>query len=239
MPTATDLVTDLPADFEVFGQAVATSMADLLGGTSGQVLAKNSNTDMDFVWVTSDDANAIQNTIVDAKGDLIGATANDTPARLAVGANDTMLIADSTAATGLAWKTATTQFPWTTYTPTLTNITIGNGTVIGRYQSVGKTVNVFLSLTLGSTSSFTGGIAVSVPVAPLYTNEYKGLASLSDNGVGDYPAFFYASASPAVLYLVAANTSGTYISGSPVNATTPFTWTTSDRFTLSFTYEAA
>ena len=54
MPTPTDLVTDLPADFEVFGQAVATSMADLLGGTSGQILAKNSNTDMDFVWVTND-----------------------------------------------------------------------------------------------------------------------------------------------------------------------------------------
>ena len=54
MPTATDLVTDLPADFEVFGQAVATSMADLLGGTTGQILAKNSNTDMDFVWVAND-----------------------------------------------------------------------------------------------------------------------------------------------------------------------------------------
>ena len=54
MPTATDLVTDLPADFEVFGQAVATSMADLLGGTSGQILAKNSNTDMDFVWIAND-----------------------------------------------------------------------------------------------------------------------------------------------------------------------------------------
>jgi hypothetical protein len=53
MPTATDLVTDLPADFEVFGQAVDSSMADLKGGTSGQVLSKNSNTDMDFVWVTS------------------------------------------------------------------------------------------------------------------------------------------------------------------------------------------
>ena len=53
MPQSTDLVTDLPADFEVFGQAVATSMADLLGGTSGQILAKNSNTDMDFVWVTN------------------------------------------------------------------------------------------------------------------------------------------------------------------------------------------
>jgi len=52
MPTATDLVTDLPADFEVFGQAVATSMADLLGGTTGQVLAKTSATDMDFTWTT-------------------------------------------------------------------------------------------------------------------------------------------------------------------------------------------
>jgi hypothetical protein len=109
MPQNTDLVTDLPADFEVFGQAVATSMADLLGGTSGQVLAKNTNADMDFVWVTSDDANAIQNTIVDAKGDLIGATANDTPARLAVGTNGQVLTADSTAATGLAWTTVSSS----------------------------------------------------------------------------------------------------------------------------------
>ena len=101
MPTATDLVTDLPADFEVFGQAVATSMADLLGGTSGQVLAKNSNTDMDFVWVAQDDSNAIQNAIVDAKGDLIAASAVDTPARLAVGSNGETLVADSSTSTGL------------------------------------------------------------------------------------------------------------------------------------------
>jgi hypothetical protein len=64
MPTPTDLVTDLPADFEVFGQAVATSLADLLGGTSGQILAKNSNTDMDFVWIAND------------QGDITGITAS-------------------------------------------------------------------------------------------------------------------------------------------------------------------
>ena len=63
MPTATDLVTDLPADFEVFGQAVATSMADLLGGTTGQVLSKASNTDMDFTWVAP------------TTGDITGVTA--------------------------------------------------------------------------------------------------------------------------------------------------------------------
>jgi hypothetical protein len=45
----------------------------------------------------------IQPTIVDAKGDLITATAADTPARIAVGANDTILTADSTTATGLKW----------------------------------------------------------------------------------------------------------------------------------------
>ena len=103
MPQNTDLVTDLPADFEVFGQAVATSMADLLGGTTGQVLSKTTNADMDFTWVTTDDANAIQNSIVDAKGDLISATANDTPARLAVGSNGNSLVADSTTSTGLAY----------------------------------------------------------------------------------------------------------------------------------------
>lgn len=109
MPTASDLVTDLPADFEVFGQAVATSLADLLGGTTGQVLAKASNTNMDFTWVAQDDSNAIQNAIVDAKGDLIAASAADTPARLAVGTNGQVLVADSTAATGLKWASVGTK----------------------------------------------------------------------------------------------------------------------------------
>jgi hypothetical protein len=46
---------------------------------------------------------AIAKTIVDAKGDIIAATAADTVSRLAVGANNTVLTADSTAATGLKW----------------------------------------------------------------------------------------------------------------------------------------
>lgn len=55
MPTSTDLVTDLPADFAVFGQAVDTTFVDLKGGTTGQVLSKASNTDMDFTWIEQDD----------------------------------------------------------------------------------------------------------------------------------------------------------------------------------------
>ena len=55
MPTSTDLVTDLPADFAVFGQGVDTSLADLNGGTTGQVLSKASNTNLDFAWIEQDD----------------------------------------------------------------------------------------------------------------------------------------------------------------------------------------
>ena len=55
-------------------------------------------------YITS--GSAINPNVVDAKGDIIAATAADTVARLAVGANDTVLTADSSEATGLKWATA-------------------------------------------------------------------------------------------------------------------------------------
>jgi hypothetical protein len=128
MPTAVDLVTDLPADFEVFGQAVATSMADLLGGTTGQILSKTTSADMDFTWITNDvgDITAVtagtgisgggtsgavtitnsMATEIAAKGDLIVGTGSATFDNLGVGTNGQTLVADSTASTGLKWAAA-------------------------------------------------------------------------------------------------------------------------------------
>ena len=103
VPVSTDLVKDGATAIELLGDSIDASLVDLKGGTTGQVLAKASGTDMDFSWVAQDDSNAIQNAIVDAKGDLIAATAADTPARLAVGTNGHVLTADSTAATGIKW----------------------------------------------------------------------------------------------------------------------------------------
>ena len=88
MPTSTDLVTDLPADFEVFGQAVDTSLADLKGGTTGQVLKKNSNTDMDFVW--SADSAGMTNPMT-TTGDTIYSSSGSTPARLGIGSTGQVL----------------------------------------------------------------------------------------------------------------------------------------------------
>jgi hypothetical protein len=119
MPTNTDLVSQLPADFEVFGQAVDTSLADLKGGTTGQVLKKNSNTDMDFVWGT--DTAGMTNPMT-TTGDTIYSSSGSTPARLGIGTTGQVL----TVAGGVpSWASASASTPVFSL---VTNGTITSGT---------------------------------------------------------------------------------------------------------------
>jgi hypothetical protein len=125
-PDDTDLVKDGAAAIRTLGSSVDTTTKALnpsttLGdieyrsatantntrlaiGTTGQVLSVVGGVP---AWATSDDANAIQNAIVDAKGDIVAASAADTPARLAVGTNDQRLVAASGEATGLKYVSDT------------------------------------------------------------------------------------------------------------------------------------
>jgi hypothetical protein len=182
-PDDTDLVKDGAAAIRTLGNAIDTSMGDLLGGTTGQVLTKNSNTNMDFTWTAVDPL-----VILDAKGDLITATAADTPARLAVGANDTVLTADSSTATGLKWatpagggkvlqvvqgiSTTTTSLSSTTYTDTTLTASITPSSASSKVLclvmlslSVTATVDgnghgAFLRLMRGATAIVTNGRAL-------------------------------------------------------------------------------
>jgi hypothetical protein len=176
----------------------------------------------------------IQPTIFDAKGDLLTATANDTPARLAVGANTAVLVADSTQSTGLKWDGV-----WTSYTPTYLNLTPGNGTVTARYRQVGKTVEVSYRLLWGSTTSCGNYPIFSYPVTPANNNNViVGNAALFETGVGTWLGLVFCDAANGLLTQI-QYTGGTWLVDGVLGAATPTTWTTGDIWTMTATYEAA
>jgi hypothetical protein len=134
MPQPTDLVTDLPADFEVFGQAVDTSLADLKGGTSGQILSKNSNTDMDFVWITNDIGDI---TAVTAGSGLSGGgTSGDVTVSLNLGSANVFTAAQTATASIVTGSTVPTNGMYLPAANTLGFST--NSSVRMRIDSVGK-----------------------------------------------------------------------------------------------------
>ncbi len=208
-PADTDLVKDGALAIRTLGNGIDTSLIDLKGGTTGQVLSKATNTDLDYTWITPNvgDITEVQagtgisvasgtgpipvvtNTVAtafDAKGDLIVGTGADTFARLAVGGtNGHSLQVDSSTATGLKWASASAPtYTWATYTPSNSGITLGNGTQTARYVAIGKTVFVSYRLVLGSTSSVSGAVNVGLPSS---NNSYSVCTvQVTDAGSGNY-----------------------------------------------------
>jgi hypothetical protein len=88
VPTSTDLVKDGATAIETLGDSIDASLVDLKGGTTGQVLKKNSNTDMDFVW--SADSAGMTNPMT-TTGDTIYSSSGSTPARLGIGSTGQIL----------------------------------------------------------------------------------------------------------------------------------------------------
>jgi hypothetical protein len=146
VPTSTDLVKDGATAIETLGDAVdATVFAN-----AGAAIAK---------------------TIVDAKGDIIAATAADTVDRLAVGSNDTVLTADSSTATGLKWAApaaggmtsiASGSLPTGTTTLTISSIpTTYNQLLLQIFNVKGVTNTNILRVRINNISTNTYGAGTS------------------------------------------------------------------------------
>jgi hypothetical protein len=123
-----------------------------------------------------------------------------------------------------------------TWTPSWTNLTIGNGTQTHTYTKVGRLVTLQGIITFGSTTSISGGLGnAALPFTADTTQRAYGIASYLDSGTENYQALAMI-AENNLFSLLATNASGTYSTYGNLSATVPFTWTTSDVIRYSITY---
>lgn len=225
------------------GDLLAATAADTLTrvavGTDGYVLTADSAQASGIKWAAA--SGGIAATIVDAKGDLIVATAADSVSRLAVGTNDYVLTADSAQATGMKWAAGgVPASAWTSYTPSWTSTgtapAIGNGTLEGAYQQIGRTVNWRLRFQAGSTSTYgTGTYRWSLPVTAAAGAVVLGQGYAYDASTDAIAVFSGQASTSTTVTVLRTGSTGTYAYDKSI----PWTWASGDQLFIGGAYEAA
>lgn len=128
------------------------------------------------------------------------------------------------------------------FTPSWTNITVGNGTSQGYYTLIGKLVLFRAEIVFGSTSAMGSGPALALPIpasrAPVASQID---VMILDSGTGA----FRGNVDPAtptttsVGTLLVHSANGTYVGVAQMSSTIPMTWTTNDRLQVTGWYMAA
>jgi len=140
---------------------------------------------------------------------------------------------------GSAWVAGVPFGAWTSYTPTITGVTITGGTSLFAFCQIGKTVHVRGSFTLGASSAITGAITVTTPVTAISSApNVIGTAMFIDAGTAAYNGMVRLPTT-SVMNINPINAAGTYAASTVTSNTVPFTWVSTDSFQFSATYEAA
>jgi hypothetical protein len=203
-PDDTDLVKDGAAAIRTLGNSIDTSFVDLKGGTTGQILSKASNTDLDYTWIANDQGDitevqagtgisvasgtgpipVVTNTVAtayDAKGDLVVGTGADTFSRLAVGGTDGhTLQVDSSTATGLKWAAA----------PAGGSTFVGVSATKNAAQSINNATDTIVTFptesydTDGFHSTSTNTSRITIPSGKAGYYAFTGVLHFADNATG-------------------------------------------------------
>jgi hypothetical protein len=132
-----------------------------------------------------------------------------------------------------------TGWTWQSWTPTWTNLTIGNGTLVAKYCQIGKVVFFQLSLIFGNTTAI-GSNAVQFSLPAETSTSY-----LVQSPIAQFTYFSGSSVyvglakwqSSSLLYLTVNNGSATYDTVSDIGTTIPFTWGTTNQLFGSGFYQ--
>ena len=130
---------------------------------------------------------------------------------------------------------------WTSFTPSWTNLTPGNGVVSAAYSKFNKILFVRVKFTWGTTTSCGDPVRMTLPASltqETTSQDPIGLSSLTDIGVAGYSGVVSVISSTLVGINV-YNAAGTYLAPNTVNTTRPFTWGNGDIISFQFTTRLA
>jgi hypothetical protein len=122
---------------------------------------------------------------------------------------------------------------WTTFTPAKSGFVLGNGAESHAYLKIGKLIIIGGTISFGSTSTFSGTFALTMPFTSASTSRYIGTFYANDAGTSATAGVCVFTSSTVINFWTGVN------SASQVGTTVPFTWTTNDNFRYSLTYEEA
>jgi len=131
------------------------------------------------------------------------------------------------------------QIIWQPWTVAITNLTIGNGTIVGRYCKIGKIVHFKVDVVFGSTTTVGGALTLAFPfpVANYNVGTYAmpiGIARYQDTGTVASLGYIQSTG----LFII-IKTDSSFANITSVNATVPHTWANTDELHVQGSYESA